>query len=421
MRKISLLMLAIVMVSATAKAKIMPKYVSEPTELYDFSADFVDAVENCKDYKTNFALKNTPYAKLGEFAEDSELKSSFEIYGKGDNICRMQIRLQALGKGETRFNCRLNDEQRALLVRAIKDKSTEEYVITLPTENEADCSGCSTAITFSGNMFDTTLALLKPKVCAELHIMPTKEELKAARAINNNFSEEFRQALSDCSAQNLLRQTATVEDELQIVGLTADKKCQIKYLNFDMFLLPQDLKNVANFDDMQHLLIKHLDEANYDYADKYDESGTLFGLEACRSKDGFYNAGENIFRRGNIESRNGLTATRQKDMCNVTLKNTISIDNIYFRDYSMQCNINVAFLDTFIRLYKDLIDEYGAEKNVDKKGITYTADAMHTKETRKADREIMAKIRQSGYCTAVSPVNPINLEIKDLLYRDSKG
>lgn len=420
MQKIGLfLLITSVLVIATAKAEIMPKNVLQPDKLYSFDADFVDAVENCNNYKTDFILKNTPYAKLGEFAQDAELKSSFEIYGKGDNICRMQIRLQALGKGETRFNCRLNDKQRLRLLDAIKNKSLAEYVITLPTENEADCKDCSAAITFKGNVFDATLALLKPEVCAELHIMPAREELKAAHAINNNFPEEFRQALKDCTAQSLSRQTATVFDSLKIIKKTTDNKCQIKFMDFDMFLSAEDAENITNYDDLQHLLFKHLDEAHYNYIDKFDESGTLFGLEACRYEGGFYDAGENVFRRGNIESRNGLTAMRRKDVCVIVLKNVISIDNIYFRDYSRQCSVNVAFLDTFIKLYKDLIEQYGAEKIVDKNGVSHITDVRYNPKINQADKEIMAKIKKAGYCSNAMPEDPINLEIKDLLYHDS--
>lgn len=417
--KIFYALLGLVMQTTLAQATVLPKEQPRETAVYTFSDELIGAIENCADYKTEFSIKETPYAHLGDFAEDMPAKSEFEIYKKDENMCRMRVRLVALGKGETRFNCRLNDKQREMLVRAMRDKSTEEYVITLPTENEADCSGCSSAITFSGNLFDTTLAMLKPQVCAELHIQPTKEDIAAARAYKQRFTKNFRKALHECVPIKDKKALNNMLSDIEIIGKSEDDKCRLKYMNFEISIFLREAKTLSSADELQRILVRDFDAVKYDYKAQYDENGLLFGLDACRKQDGFYDAGENIFMRGNIQERNGLYAKRVRETCQVVLRNTLQVANIYQRDYSMQCNVPVFQIDSFIVLYKHLLEENGAQTDKDKNGISYTSEVRYTPEMRKADSEIMAKIREAGYCFMKLPIDPIKLDVDDFMYHNS--
>ncbi len=411
--------LAMIMQIMSAQAAIPSQEQPREAKLYDFSEELINAVENCSEYETEFSVKDTPYAHLGDFMGKMPSKSKFEIYYHDRNICRMRFRFIALGQGETRFNCRLNDEQRALIVQAMRDKSTEEYVITLPTEDERDCSGCSSAVTFSGNLFDTTLAMIKPKACAELHIMPTKDEIEAARVYTKTFSPNFHEALKKCVP-------AKGEDAnhyqilgVEILGKTDKNKCRIKFADFEMTADPQMFKSLATVEDLQRALLRKLDEAKYDYEAKYDSTGLLFGLDACRKNGGFYDAGENIFMHGNIQARNGLKAKRSREICEVVLKNTVEIADVFYRDYTMKCNVPVSQIDSLTAMYAHLLEENGAQSEEDKNGIFYATEVHYTPETGKADAEILAKVRDYGYCHNKLPLDPIKIERENFTYSNS--
>lgn len=410
---------ALVLVMQTMIAQALPIEQPRKVELYNFSEELINAVENCSEYATDFSVKDTPYARLGDFMGKMPSKSKFEIYYRDKDICRMRFRFIALGQGETRFNCRLNDKQRARIVQAMRDTSTEEYVITLPTEDEADCSGCSSAVTFSGNLFDTTLAMIKPKACAELHILPTRDEIEAARVYTKTFSPDFHEALKKC-------QPAKGEDAnqhrilgVEILGKADKNKCRIKFADFEMTVDPHMFKSMTTVEDLQRSLLRKLDDAKYDYESKYDGTGMLFGLDACRQDNGFYDAGENIYMHGNIQKRNGLKAKRSREICEIVLKNTVEIANVYYRDYSLKCNVPVSQIDSLTALYIHLLEENGAQSEEDKNGVFYATEVRHTPETNRADAEIMAKVRDLGYCHNKLPIDPIKAERENFSYSNS--
>lgn len=417
--KIFYMALGLMLHSMAAQATILPKEEPQETKLYNFSEELISAVENCSEYNAEFSLKDTPYAHLGDFAGDMPSKSKFEIYYKDKNMCRMRVRLIALGHGETRFNCRFNDEQRALLAQAMRDKSTEEYVITLPTTDEEDCSGCSSAVTFSGNLFDTTLAMLKPKACAELHIMPTTDELEAARVYKKRFSDDFRNMLLKCTPAKGEDANKNRLDGIEIFGLTEDKKCHLKYADFEMEVEPRQFYSIYSVDDLHRFLLRNLDDAKYDYESKYDGEGILFGLDACRKEGGFYDAGENIFMHGNIQARNGLTARLSDDTCHIVLKNSLEIADIYHRDYTLQCNVPVAQISPLTKLYSYLLEESGEQVEQDKNGVFYATEVQYTPEIQKADKELLAKVREFGYCHKKLPIDPIKIERENFTYSNS--
>ncbi|MBR6355590.1 MAG: hypothetical protein IKR92_01930 [Alphaproteobacteria bacterium] len=412
--------LMLAMQAMSAHATILPKEQPREAKLYEFSEELINAVENCSEYATDFSVKETPYAHLGDFMGKMPSKSKFEIYYHDKDICRMRVRFIALGQGETRFNCRLNDKQRAQLVQAMRDKSTEEYVVTLPTEDEADCSGCSSAVTFSGNLFDTTLAMLKPKVCAELHIMPTRDEIEAARVYNKQFSEDFRATLKKCIPAKRDEVTGNLLDGVEILGKVENSdKCRLKFAGFEMTADPNIFKSVTTIDDLQRTLLRQLDDAKYDYENKYDGTGMLFGLHECRKGSASYNAGENIFMHGNIQVRNGLNAKRSREICEVVLKNTVEIANVYYRDYSMKCNVPLSQIDSLTATYAHLLETAEKEVEEENNGVFYAVDAKHTPETQRADTEILAKVRDYGYCHNKLPLDPIKVERDDFTYSNS--
>lgn len=403
----------------TATAKIMPKFVPAETRLYNFTDDVLNAVEQCSSYRTNFSVKDTPYERLEDFAGTTEVIPEFEIYGIKHGLCRMQVRFSALGKGEKRFNCGLNNEQRVALLQAMQDTSTEEYVITLPAPSEQDCSGCNETTTFSGNMFDTMAATLKSRACVERHLQPTKNEIIEARTATNRFSDETLDELKNCVARTVQRETATLQDDVKIIGVTEDEKCHLSYLGFDLKVRKRDLKTVSGYDDMQRLLINNLDTAQYQYEDKYDATGMLFALAECRDENGTYTADENVFQRGNIQARTGLRSHRVKNVCEIELKNTVAVADIYYRDHSLICSVSDAYWPRLLKKYQHLIDSFGRVQNTDKNGVLHRTSAQYTAETRVADAEIFKQIKNSRLCVSKPPVDPIKLDADRFLYRDA--
>lgn len=404
----------------TAEAKIMPKFVPAPTKLYNFTEDVQKAVETCADYTANFSVKDTPYAHYGDFAGKTEVVPEFRIYGIKHGLCRMRVRFSALGKGETRFTCRLNDEQRLALLSAMQDKSTEEYVITIPGQGEQDCSGCNEAVSFSGNLFDTMVAMLKAHACVERHIQPTKDEIVAARAEGNRFSEDFEKALHNCTPGAEIRETGTVKGEVRVLGQTEDElSCRLQYSGFDLTARKREVKTVYDYDDMQRMLINNLDKAQYRYDDKYSATGLLFALAECRDANGTDTADENIFQYGNIQARTGVSSHRVRNVCHIELKNTIAIADIYFRDYSLLCPVSYAQWPRLIGKYQHLIDDMGAEDTVDKNGVLHRTSAQYSAEIRAADADILQQLRTTGLCFPKPPVDPIKQEIEHLQHRDA--
>ncbi len=414
------LSLCVLVISANASAKVMPKFVPQETKLYDFSDEVMSAVEHCSEYKTEIPLENTPYAHLGDFAGKTKINSELQIYGIKHGFCRIRVRISALGKGETRFNCRLDEAQRVALLNAMKDKSTEEYVITLPTPSEQDCSGCNEAVSFSGNLFDTTLAILKDHSCVERHIQPTKDEIKAARDEGNKLSDEFVTALKSCKPATETRKTSTLEDEIQVIGTAEDgKMCRIKYFGFEMPVNKRLLQNIDDHDDMKWLLLTNLDKAQYRYENKYDSTGMLFALAECQNENGSYSADENIVQRGSMQARTGLKAKHQNNVCLIELKNTVSVADIYFRDYSILCSVSDAYRPRLVGSYLHLIDEMEAERIVDEKGVTHIIETHSTPETLEADATLFKRIKDRGLCSLKPPSDPIKLEVDRFLYRDA--
>ena len=403
----------------TATAKIMPKFVPAETRIYHFEDQTLQALEQCSAYKSTFSIKDTPYAHFGDFAGNTEVVPEFEIYGMKKGLCLMRVRFSAFGKGETRFNCKLDDTQRQLLLKSMRDKSTEKYVITLPLQSEQKCDGCNESVMFLGNTFDVTVDMLKSRVCIEQHIQPTSAEIKSEHMSAKRFSPAFLVALEKCETSTETLKSATQQDEVRIIGLTNDGKCRLQYADFDLAVNKRDLKNVTDYRDLQQLLSNNLDDAKYLYEQKYDATGLLFALAECRDKNGTYAADENVYQRGNIQARTGLNSYRDRNVCRIELKNTLMVGDVYYRDYSLECAVSDAFWPNFLKHYQHLLDSFGVIEKTDKNGILHRMRGKYTAETSATDADLFKRLRSGGFCVPKQPKDITESEVERFLYRDS--
>ena len=373
----------------TLKAIVTKENVS----LYNFSEDLLKAAAECSIYSEDFS-QNNPNVKsaMSEMFGNTDFTVPVEILGKDGDLCHFTVGYSLNGVGGTKYDCRLTDEQKAELIAAMQDRSTElvTETFTVPQIDEADGP---VETTMTAGKFDIVLNKLQATACKAKEILPSDAETEEAQKRFQQLPNEFISALANCESAEISREVVFFTQKTTIIGWNEDK-CHVTYDDFDLNIPRAELGNILTYNDLDRLC-ENPEIAVYDYTKNYDYENLMFTLKNCRNNR---SASQRLSNRttGILETRNGLEAQYRDGACHLTFVNEVAVkDNK--KDYSVVCMAEESIISEILEPYKPLIEAY-EKVSAGEKNIT-AADGRELSDMIKvADGKVMYELQIRNLC-----------------------
>lgn len=370
------------MSSVMGKESSQTKYNSE--NLYNFSKELLNAVQNCQPYKENFAAVNPNLKVLGDMFGGTELAVNVEIFGQENGMCHFTISSDFSGLPISYYDCKIDNGQRAELLKAMQNRSTKEitetfpysYNVTIEYDNQITQQKVEAEKTVTGNIFDVTYEKVLAHSCEMKEAEPTAEQQDNAQKEMMKFSDDFRKALQNCRPATEKKSLLGFEmANVEIIGFDSNHNCQMQVDKNFSLKVPQDkLAELSNWDD---LLLLEQDESITTYKPVYYYDGLVSVLQACKNGEANYSGGMQTSKYGNTEIKNGISSVLENKVCRIKFENTLSFGK-GLKDYGQTCTVPLGEVSTLLTRHSEMSGAY--------------------QDVSEAGKMIYETIIRSGYC-----------------------
>ena len=361
-------------------------------ELYNFSAEFLEAVKNCSAYQYDFTKEN-PKKKEIPFMGAVNLDVNIDIKGWAADNCLFAIDYNMRGLMNVDYDCALSRQQVAEVYSAMTDKSGElveetytsyyEYGEEGKTLNKAPQQNI-----IKGTRFDVWAAKIMAQYCVAKHSEPTKEEQEVAMQEEMALSDDFKNALIACTPAKDSKSVMMMNMNAEIIGMENDK-CHIKYDAFDLYIPMLKVAEIASWTDIMQL---SEDTTISKYTPSYYTRGAMFALYDCMQGNSV--SGGSSMTRNNV--KRGFGAKHEENKCILTFENKLETgENV--QDYSKICMVDDASIEVVLQPYGELIQ---ANKGINEAG--HYSSHESNEQTQKADEEIFELLEKSGVCSLIN-------------------
>ena len=365
----------------------------ENVRLYNFSEDLLKAAEECSVYKEDF-LQNNPDIKsdMSEMFGSTDFNMPVEILGKDGDLCHFTVGYSLNNGGNTKYDCKINDEQKKELIAAMRDRSAELVTETF-TVPQADADNGPVETTMTAGKFDIVLNKLQTTACKAEKLLPPNKESEDAQKNLQPLPNEFISSLANCESAEINRETVFFTQKTSIVGWNEDK-CHVVYKDFDLSIPRTELGKILTYNDLD-ILCENPEIAVYDYTKNYNYENLLFTLKNCKNNRV---ANQLLSNRATdiLETQNGIEALYKDGTCNLTFINEISVKGSK-EDYSVICMADDLTISEILASYKPLIEAY--EKfSANKENFDASAERELTDMLKVADGKVMYELQIRNLC-----------------------